>query len=460
MGSICKIFGHNFKNEYNKPYNFRCKRCGELNREYLISFHSGYGGISIETINGSNDLDALKLLSLNGSVPLRNAARKQRMNLISKITDQTTLLAIVNGTEEHLDAGKLGEIKAYFDVCAAEQITDQTILTEIAQNHNNNPDIRCAAIKLITDQSMIEHIAQCEKIGSVWNTAVCTLKDQYTIFNILKAKAISDKYYYGTDEIKCLTDQNLIVELINSNINRKIRINALDRLTDISLITNIARNHDEAFMREAAVKKLTDESVLAIIAQTDKKPYVREAAIKNLTDESVLSIIAQTDKETSVRKAAINNLNDESLLTVIAQTDKETSVREVAIKKLTNEAVLAEIVLNDKENYHVALEKIKNKDMLFYILRLPESKEIKNDIARLLDGYLCKSCSSENFPQNNIPITCICNNCNAENHNFEIITYEVSYIADDRREIKIEKCTRCKFEQNLGSRELPAARLF
>jgi hypothetical protein len=150
--------------------------------------------------------------------------------------------------------------------------------------------------------------------------------------------------------VRKITDQTLLAKIAIEDKTRNVRIAAFKELSDQALLAQIAVDIKEKNIRLVAVGKVTDQMLLRSIAAGDKDSDVREAAISNLTDQSLLTKIAVEDTDEFDRRAAIRKLTDQALLARITLDDEILEVRQVASRKVTNQSLLAKIAVESKDS--------------------------------------------------------------------------------------------------------------
>lgn len=220
-------------------------------------------------------------------------------------------------------------MKAMDELTRRGSLVGQRVFFDIARLQSDEV-IRSKALKMITDQHLLDEIA-------VW------LDPRIT---------------------ETSSDRSLLESVALTAHDWKVRRAAARKVTDQQVLTIIAKTDQSVCVREAAVNKLTDQGVLAEIAKSDENDYVREAAVRKLSDQRVLAEIAQAPRKAlSILKkgesldlvnytgsscgAAVERLTDMKLITEIAKQGKDVMARAAAVKRLTDQRQLAEIARND-----------------------------------------------------------------------------------------------------------------
>ena len=133
---------------------------------------------------------------------------------------------------------------------AAEKLTDQTLLAEVAKNAKTSGARQKAVVKL-TDQAILADIAKNRREQQfIRDDAVRMITDQAILADIAKmatfttdvASHLADRIVY-TGAAGRLTDQYLLADIAkNQAIFWKIRIVAIEKLADQATLADIAKN--------------------------------------------------------------------------------------------------------------------------------------------------------------------------------------------------------------------------
>lgn len=105
-----------------------------------------------------------------------------------------------------------------------------------------------------------------------------------------------------------LTDQTILAGVATHDRDASVRGAAVEKLTDQAFLADVARTCPDANTCIAALRKLTDQVLLAEIARSNREPSVRVAAAIALTDRTVLAQVARTCGEHQVLPALISEL--------------------------------------------------------------------------------------------------------------------------------------------------------
>jgi hypothetical protein len=171
--------------------------------------------------------------------------------------------------------------------------------------------------------------------------------------------------------VEHISDQRLLVEIINSDAWAEVRKIAIGNLTDQGLLFHLAQkpemdgildyrtranwhgsSHIDAWiiLTKAAIKKIKDPSMLSRLFSYRKAPEIQMAIIETSTDASFLERIALEEKDWQIRRLAVEKIGNQAILARIATKDKDPYVRQVAVMKLDDTSVLDAIVREDRHS--------------------------------------------------------------------------------------------------------------
>ena len=171
-------------------------------------------------------------------------------------------------------------------------MTEMTYL-EIA---NLNENARCAAVREVTDQEMLEKFVRDDISKIVRGVALNRITDP-----LIQAKYLKDLPWEVRQTLVCHTyDYKLLVDRCISENDRDVLCSAkgrlkeiLDSIDDTSFVENTAVNCGSPYIREMFVRKVSDQKILAKIAFFDNDSDVRRAARKcmdqNTFEEALLA---------------------------------------------------------------------------------------------------------------------------------------------------------------------------
>ena len=172
--------------------------------------------------------------------------------------------------------------------------------------HDHDAKKRMSAIKRITSQDIIAHIA----LNS------------------------NDKEVCGIAETM-LINQDLIIKLVwNENYKSPSIDKLLNKISNPEEIEKVGINHPCFLARRISIRKIENQSVLIQIAKNDKENGCRQTATDNMSDQVVLKDIVLNDSDFWVRINAIGNITNVELLNFIAKNDKNLGIRDSAQTRL------------------------------------------------------------------------------------------------------------------------------
>ena len=313
----------------------------------------------------------------------------------------------------------------------------------------NDPQwqVRLAAVKKanLTDESLLNDIAENDKCAQVSMAAAERLNDEYAFFNVasnhtedreifLKAAkniknneylkeiltthpdSLNSDQYYIRDILDFITDENVLIEILNDEKLRGYHSLAVRGVKNEEILTDILKGYNSEQIKSAALKnienerilsdiaindmneticknaceKINTESLLIDIASKSDKYHVRRTAIEKIHSAEVLKRIATGDKDPFIRSTACENINDEKTLISIYHENREFSiVRDKVVKhpSVTNKAFLAEVLKNDSdENTRIsAISKITDEDLLKFAVENDLSYHVREIAVRRID---------------------------------------------------------------------------
>jgi hypothetical protein len=193
---------------------------------------------------------------------------------------------------------------------------------------HSNFKVRCAAIEQISDQTMLINIARNDKDENVRKAAVNKINDQAVLAEITR----SDTPFVGHAAFERIHNQVILNEIaVNAKIKGYVREWAIETINDQTLLSRIAATDSDSSIRCMAVSKIEEEVVLLEIVKSDTDEKVREEAIKKVSDEAFLLETIKTDKSKAVRSAAVRRIDNADLLRKIAGDAKDIDMRATAL---------------------------------------------------------------------------------------------------------------------------------
>ncbi|VAW99773.1 hypothetical protein MNBD_GAMMA22-2924 [hydrothermal vent metagenome] len=340
-------------------------------------------------------------------LPLRGTPNINHAEIIEKIIDQKQLFKIalsdqvyskyvmftaiskINSRAMLAKIAKRSKIRDHRNYANArltvEAITSQAKLIKIAKK-GKNEHLRKAAIIKLTNQSALADIALNDNNnGYLKATAISRLKDNDILKKIVYSQDSirNSMSYYAAEQI---TDQTMLINIVNSDLSEKVRRRALARINDQNILIGAAKFNQNKELRATATKKIHDQKALEVIAKTtslsSNTRAISKNAIQKIINPAVLKkivtkradwltkivakvrlvelakqqgmqaltavLVKATDiSDTAIRKIALLDLMHENLLTTLAYFEKTQSIRKMAIRLLDNQEVLQDLAANN-----------------------------------------------------------------------------------------------------------------
>jgi len=257
--------------------------------------------------------------------------RRVRMKAVEKLTDQAVLINIVNNDKD-------SEVR----ITALKKITDEKALAGIAIN-NEFRNVCVEAVSKLTTESILAEVAKKDRLGFVSKRAVEKVLTQASLVDVAK-----NANYIGTkkEAVQKLTDQAKLLDLANNESDSAIRLTAAEKLNNETsaqrVFSEIAKNQNNpSSIRREAAEKLTDQGLLLELANTEIDNSVRLAAANKLENETiaqkVYSEIAKNERDYHIRQKAVEKLTDQALLLDLVKNDHNT--RKESIRNLSPESL-------------------------------------------------------------------------------------------------------------------------
>lgn len=300
--------------------------------------------------DSSYELSKMAVERLVNQQILSQVATESRWNevkelAIERISDQKALYQLVSlpeptTTDSAIRFGKL----------AMKKLNDQELLSKVALDDAISVKMREEAINKLNNQVMLKQIAMSELDPFILGLLAEKLSDQKTLVSLEKRLAETsyphDKRYSALyarcRAIEKILDQSMLAEWARHH-EWSIRLAAMNNLTNQTVLVNIVNTDENESVREAAIKNLTDQNILVKVAKCDDEDvHVRAAATEKVTDQKVLFELAKSIPHgrlimdpLAIAKAAIKNLTDQGILAKLARHSESSGVRSAAEKRLS-----------------------------------------------------------------------------------------------------------------------------
>jgi hypothetical protein len=162
------------------------------------------------------------------------------------------------------------------DINDIEEIEDEKILADIAENHEN-PDARLFAVLKIKDIELLARITENDEDEGVRITAENLMKN---LKAIAIRKAVEEDPTEMIDSLKNISDYESFVE----KYDPAERMIAVQYIKDIELLTEIAKKDEDPILKVAIVSCASDKELLSEIAENDEDSQIRDAAQRKLEE--------------------------------------------------------------------------------------------------------------------------------------------------------------------------------
>ncbi|MDR2673520.1 MAG: hypothetical protein LBC18_01265 [Opitutaceae bacterium] len=211
-----------------------------------------------------------------------------RLAAIRKSTDQDLLFNLAKSVRYDSD-----EKDREIGVAAAGRLTDKKLLAEIIWNEGVHWPVQVAAAKNVTDQALLERLAE-EEADDVYKIAVARITDAQVLLRLAKGKDAPAKINVGYDGEAMERLDQLAPELVaglarDADIAAGIRMNAIWKLTDKKLLEELAGSAPDAAVRKCAAAKLSappaktePENILDLIKEGKIWVESRGSGIENV----------------------------------------------------------------------------------------------------------------------------------------------------------------------------------
>lgn len=222
---------------------------------------------------------------------------------------------------------------------AAKAITDEQAAFVVARDAEDSI-VRSIASANVHTGELLAELARTTADNSLCLNAAGRIRDQQIL-----ADFIRHEWSGWTAALGNLTDQGLLMQLLDAEASEGMRSILVTKLTDQAVLTNLVLESQSSRVRQAAVKNLTDQSLLAKLAQTDGDSRVRGAAVERLDNQEILAAIAIRDDEQAVRHSALARVSSSELLVAVASQNDNSHVGEKALSRLAQPDLIARVAL-------------------------------------------------------------------------------------------------------------------
>ena len=251
---------------------------------------------------------------------------KVRLEAVRKITDPAVLKEVV--AKDADEAVRLA---------ALDRVDDQDVF-RMAAEADSSPAVRLAAVGKLTDPVLLAQIAETGQQEEIRMQAV--RKTIESIGNLVDSASLAQIAKNSRHEeirlaaLERISDETVIDEMAQSDPSPRVRGAAAAKTGNQETLARIVRTDSDAGIRLLAVQNLQDRDCLTAIARGDADSDVRIAALEKTGDMETIKAVATSDKSSAARAAAVAKVDDPVLLASIAKQDADAAVRARAAARL------------------------------------------------------------------------------------------------------------------------------
>jgi len=275
----------------------------------------------IKAVSALNDQDTLQRLALHGNSPgLRIAAvsRMQNVKVLEKLA--------------------LKDRNPGIRIASLRFLSDQPIMARVYKN-DSDAGVRAEAVRRMTDQPLLEKIAATEPTEEIRVCAVERLARQSALMKIFLTDKAGPVRYAALRKLKRV-EEEVLVKSATGDPYPMVRREAVSRLSDQKLLLSILQKDPSFSVRMAALQRITDPRLLAEIAQKDVRWVTRLETVKKITDEAALATVAGRDEDFDVREASLGEIEDQKTIFPLVRDSGSKPVGLQATSFLTNPVFL------------------------------------------------------------------------------------------------------------------------
>lgn len=240
--------------------------------------------IQSEIIENVNDSEIILCAYKN----IHNSFNRQQV--INYIDDENLLIKILENESDNEVISRV-----------VSKISNEDVLIDLAEN-NTDANIRCSAIKNpnFNNEEILKSLAYSDD-DSVSLAAISKITDKEFLKEILKNK--KDNY---NDIVPKLTNEELLVEILNKGYNGKLETRTVYYINDEDILFDIAKakygKNDN--MQANALAKIENQNYLEALAYNENL-VICQQAVRHITDKSILENIISDSPNPRVRNLAI-----------------------------------------------------------------------------------------------------------------------------------------------------------
>ncbi len=256
-------------------------------------------------------------------------------------------------------------------------------------------------------------------------------------------------------EVSGIRDDEQLIAIISGNKDSDAVIRtAIANLNDQKLLvkvverTWIVSNYSDAHLRSLIINTAADQLVLAAIADLERHQGTREKILARINDRAAIKEILLTGED--IRSDIVTDLIEKTRfqkdLRDIFLNARDGNVRDAALNRIHDENILREIILANPIRFTYMISRLKRRKNLQDVVEALEGIQEKDEALREKGGYVCRSCSGINEPEDGT-VSCVCRHCGAENHSWKHVSNVTEY-RDYAVGSTYDECTRCGARKN------------
>lgn len=332
---------------------------------------------------GSVSLQLAALAKITDQAVLENIYQSHndlriRCGAIKRMSDKRTLQKISNANEDFLLHAAADEVLAQLRIKEIHHCNDLNEITKIA---HNDPDwqVRVAAYKKLGDTQQASAIETvCSKDTSIFSDEVEQLEDKKTLEYVIKRT--KDSTVSHNMDIRKQAQKRLDAIVHNEISTSK----------DVTFLVDTFRNADDEKIFRNAATRLDDDTLLGLI-KSEQNVMKKQAAVIALRNQEHLVQLATSSSNWEIRAGAAIKVQDQQSLIRILQKDSSAFVRVAASQNLDKKDVPQEILDQIDQSMNTVGSRIHG-----YLRDLLKSDVKKGDIIQKLKSFwLISSLSDE-----------------------------------------------------------------
>jgi hypothetical protein len=259
--------------------------------------------------------------------------------------------------------------------------------------------------------------------------------------------------------LAAISDQRLLVSIVQQSRSLRSRREALDFITDQELLFGIATMRTNSgdqggqTLADEAALKLSDQEALARLMRQGGPAFqpTADSLIGRLKGTDWLAELAEAPggKWRDRIIAVLDPTRHAATLNRLAR-DRDTATRRAAASAIADPEVLFDIASHDQaiSVALAAVRRLADRSRLADLLEVDRGPKFANAVMAALDGYFCATCKAPNYELQGHQATCVCGRCGGENHDFAQRRRVDVETRDHQTGEEWDQCRRCGLEAN------------